>query len=226
MSLLGLAACALPALADEQPGLTSTEVLRSVGIVAAVVAIGGLLLVQLFFRGQMARASYRWALLVFLLVLPAVALLGATETVFEQTKTVESCGSCHVMEPFIADMQAPRSPTLAAQHFRNKWIPDQQCYACHTTYGVHGTLAAKRDGFRHWLLYVTETWDEPIQYSGSYPNVSCYECHGETAGFEAVQAHTALRADLAADRVSCAACHGPTHPTPPERRIATLPAHE
>ncbi|MDA2913379.1 hypothetical protein MYX77_05385 [Acidobacteriia bacterium AH_259_A11_L15] len=144
--------------------------------------------------------------------------MSTATTVFEETKTVGSCASCHVMDPFVNDMKNPTSASLAARHYRNKWIADHQCYSCHTTYGAHGTLAAKRDGFRHWLLYVTETWTEPIQYSGTYPNSNCLACHANTRKFAAVRSHGVLAPDLASDRVSCVTCHGPPHPVPSERQ--------
>ena len=118
---------------------------------------------------------------------------------------------CHVMDPYVRDMMNPESRTLAGKHFKNKWISDHQCYACHTTYGIHGTVAAKRDGFRHWFLYITGSWEEPIQYSGSYPNSNCRSCHEGTPKFEQVNSHQALRPDLKIDRVGCPSCHAPAH---------------
>ncbi len=222
----GLLWSAVPALAQEaaphDAGVTSGEVFRSLGIGAAVIGIVALVLVEFVFRRRLPQGAYRVALVVLLFALPIVVLMSATEAIFEETKAVASCNTCHVMEPFVADMQSEHSATLAAQHYQNKWIPKNQCYQCHTTYGVHGTLAGKRDGFRHWLLYVTRTWDEPIQYSGSYPNVNCYQCHGATESFQSQRAHAAIREDLAADRISCASCHGPPHPTPNERERLVL----
>lgn len=198
-------------------GVTATGLLRGAGLVAAVLGIVVLILVEFVYRDSVSGSFYHWTLLFGLFALPGLALLGTTETVFEETKTVASCNTCHVMNTFVNDMRDPESPTLAARHYKNNWISTHQCYECHTTYGVHGTLAAKRDGFRHWLLYVTDTYDEPIQYSGSYPNANCTSCHAGTSTFEAVDAHSALRAELSADEVSCARCHGPPHPAPPDR---------
>lgn len=206
----------MPAFAQDA-GITSGELFRTIGIVAAVAGIVALVLVEFVFRGRLSRGAYRLGLAVLLFALPVITLMSATETVFETTKKVSSCNSCHVMEPFVADMKSERSTTLASQHYQKKWIAKNQCYQCHTTYGVHGTLAGKRDGFRHWLLYVTRTWDEPIQHSGAYPNVNCYQCHGGTENYQNQRAHSAIREQLAADEIGCASCHGPPHPTPPER---------
>jgi len=161
--------------------------------------------------------NYRVLLIISLFVLPVIIGLGTSVTVLETTKTVQSCGSCHVMDPFVNDLYDPESSTLAARHYKNRWISEYQCYTCHTTYGAHGTFEGKRDGFRHWLLFVTQTWDEPIRYAGSYPNMNCTACHGGTTAFQEIPSHQALSSKMRADEVSCTSCHGPAHPTPAER---------
>jgi cytochrome c nitrite reductase small subunit len=191
--------------------------MRGVGVLVTLAAIVGLIGVEFVYRRKLHQRTYHWMLLLGLFVLPAIAGMSMTTTLFEETKTVASCASCHVMTPFIKDMMDPNSATLAARHYKNKWIADHQCYVCHTNYGVHGTLAAKRDGLRHWLLYVTGTWKEPIEYAGSYPNSICARCHTLTHKFERVVSHWLLAADLATNRVACVSCHGPSHPVPRER---------
>jgi cytochrome c nitrite reductase small subunit len=200
-----------------EKGMGAGDLMRNVGLLVALAAFVELFLVEFVFRERLERSTYHWLMFMGLFLLPFVAILGATTTVFEETKTVNSCNTCHNMEPFVEDMQNPHSASLAARHYQNRWIPEKQCYQCHTTYGIHGTLEGKRDGFRHWLLYVTDSWEEPIEYSGSYPNVNCLECHAGTPKFERVESHHALLPTLTADEVSCTACHGPPHPTPNER---------
>ncbi|MEX2572049.1 MAG: hypothetical protein WD737_12180, partial [Gemmatimonadota bacterium] len=159
--------------APEPPhGATLAGTLRVIAMVAIVLAVVGLVAVEFIWKNRIARVTYRWLLLFGLLVLPAFALLGATGTMFEQMKTVEACNSCHVMNQFVDDMVDESSATLAARHFRSGAIPTKQCYSCHTGYGIFGTMEGKRDGFRHWLLYVTQTWEEPITFKGSYPNAN------------------------------------------------------
>lgn len=200
-------------------GLSAAELIRSAGLVATLTAIVVLILVEFLFRQRLQRSTYHWMLLVGLFVLPVIGITSAVTTVFEETKTISSCASCHVMDPFVNDMMDADSTTLSARHFRNKWIPNHQCYACHSTYGIHGTFSAKRDGFRHWLMYVTGTWEEPIQYSGGYPNSNCLACHEGTQKFEQVKSHYALSSYLATDQVGCFSCHGPPHPVPSERSL-------
>jgi nitrate/TMAO reductase-like tetraheme cytochrome c subunit len=185
--------------------------------VAIVVGVVGLLVVEFGLRRRLPRSTYRWLLLLGLLVIPAFALLGSTGSMFEEMKTVESCNSCHVMNLFVDDMKDPGSASLAARHFRTGAIPAKQCYACHTGYGIFGTMEAKRDGFRHWLLYTTRTWEEPITFKGAYPNANCLGCHATMPAFRGVDSHRALREPLARDEMGCYTCHGLPHPPRPQR---------
>jgi len=198
-------------------GISVAEFLKKAGIISVFIALVGILLVEFVFKKRMSESLYKWTLFIGLFILPVFAMISTFSTVMEDTKTVESCASCHVMDPFVSDMFDENSPNLAARHYKNKWIADNQCYQCHTSYGIHGTLEGKRDGFRHWLYYVTESWPEPIVFKGSYPNQNCNSCHYDTPRFDEVQSHISLKERLINDEVSCASCHGPVHPTPRER---------
>lgn len=205
-------------VSPEGPGVG--DALGAIAWIALVLAVLGLLFVEFVWKNRLARTTYRWVLLFALLVLPAFALLGTTGSMFEEMKAVESCNSCHVMNEFVDDMRDAGSATLAARHFRSGAIPAQQCYGCHTGYGIFGDAEAKRDGFRHWLLYVTRTWEEPITFKGSYPNAHCLECHGPSPGFQQVESHRALTEPLLRDEMGCHTCHGLPHPPRPEREVA------
>jgi cytochrome c nitrite reductase small subunit len=128
------------------------------------------------------------------------------------------------MNEFVDDMQNPASASLAARHFRSGAIPAKQCYSCHTGYGIFGTMEAKRDGFRHWVLYVTRSWEEPITFKGSYPNSNCLGCHAGSPSFREVESHRALREALEGDQMGCFTCHGVPHPLRPARS-GTRAAH-
>lgn len=206
-----------PVAPTAERGVSVGEMMRWAGIFSIFLALIILLFIEFIFKGRMNRMNYRVLLIISLFVLPVIIGLGTSVTVLETTKSVQSCGSCHVMDPFVYDLYDSGSSTLAARHYKNRWISEYQCYTCHTTYGAHGTFEGKRDGFRHWLLFVTQTWDEPISYSGSYPNMNCTACHGGTTAFQDIPSHQALSSKLRADEVSCTSCHGPAHPTPGER---------
>jgi nitrate/TMAO reductase-like tetraheme cytochrome c subunit len=191
--------------------------MRTLGLVAALVAILGLILIEFVYRKRFARSVYHWLLLIGLAVFPGIALLSTATVFLEETKTVSSCASCHVMQPFVNDMQNPDSHTLAARHYQNRWIPDRQCYVCHTTYGVHGAFNAKLAMVRHWLLYVSRSWQEPIRHRGAYPNKNCLACHEGAQRFTRVSFHSAQAAELTTDQIGCTRCHGAPHPSPNER---------
>ncbi len=194
--------------------------LRGIGIASALGGIVVLILVHFIYRNRLSRGTYHWLLLLGLFVLPITATLSTTATVMEGTKRVEACASCHVMGPFVNDLKNPSSPTLAARHYKNNWIAKDQCYGCHISYGATGTIEGKRDGFRHWLYYVTGTYSGPIKFVGSYSNSNCLHCHEGTTIWERVKSHQALRADLEKDLIACIRCHGPPHPLPHERTMS------
>ena len=209
-----------PSLARAGAGREAIQevgLLRGLGIASAVAGIVVLVLVQHIYKKKITRGTYHALLLIGLFILPITAILSTTATVFEGTKSVQACASCHVMHPFVNDMSNPSSPTLAARHFRNNWVARDQCYSCHVTYGATGTLAGKRDGFRHWVYFITNTYADPIKYTGSYENSNCLACHGDTTKWKQVKSHQALGAELSSDRIACIRCHGPPHPLPSER---------
>jgi cytochrome c nitrite reductase small subunit len=209
---------ALLQAAPEPPhGVTFGGTLSAVALLAVILGVIGLVLVEFVWKDRFPRTTYRWLLLLGLLVIPAFALLGSTGSMFEEMKQVESCNSCHVMNLFVDDMHDPQSASLAARHFRSGAIPAKQCYSCHTGYGIFGTMESKRDGFRHWLLYVTRTWEEPITFKGSYPNSNCLGCHATSPAFREVESHRALREPLSTDQMGCFTCHGVPHPLRPNR---------
>ncbi len=153
----------------------------------------------------------KWLAFGGLFAAPAVTSAMAYYHVFEGTKEVKSCARCHVMEPIVDDMMDPASTTLAARHYRHSWIGKKQCHTCHTDYGLHGSLKAKTDGFRHLVKYVTGTYKEPVEYRGRYNNANCLQCHAGTEAFARVSSHMTVIDRLTASSMSCTNCHGPSH---------------
>jgi nitrate/TMAO reductase-like tetraheme cytochrome c subunit len=156
-----------------------------------------------------------WKLLAFgaLVATPAAVVAVANYHTFVGIHEVQACNRCHVMRPMVNDMKDPASDTLAARHFKNRWIPTDQCYACHSDYGLSGDLAAKLEGFRHLARYTTRTYHEPIQYRGVFDNANCLKCHAQMPRFEAVPWHHTVEAPLAKNETSCLNCHGLAHPS-------------
>jgi nitrate/TMAO reductase-like tetraheme cytochrome c subunit len=148
-----------------------------------------------------------------LVATPAAVVAVANYHTFVGVHEVEACNRCHVMRPMVNDMMDPGSDTLAARHFKNRWIPKDQCYACHSDYGFSGDMAAKMEGFRHLARYTTRTYTEPIQYRGVFNNDNCLKCHANMPKFEAVPWHHTVEKSLSKSDMSCLNCHGLSHPT-------------
>ena len=152
-----------------------------------------------------------------LVVMPAGAVFIANYHTFEGVHEVSGCASCHVMRPMANDMMDRHSGTLAARHYKNKWIAENQCYHCHSDYGFSGNLEAKMTGYRHLARYTTHTYKEPIMARVRFHNQNCLNCHQNTPKFLAVQSHHTAGERLASNQMICLNCHGPAHPTSLQR---------
>ena len=141
---------------------------------------------------------------------------------YEESRSRQFCGSCHVMEPWAQDSNDPHSSTLASLHARNPYFGAENCYACHANYGMYGTVITKLAGLRHVYEYnlhfrslSLEEAMPRIHLRGTYPNQNCMQCHStRVPGWLEVAEHAGLASELRADRVSCVSpgCHGPAHP--------------
>lgn len=163
----------------------------------------------------------KWLFLLGIVVLPVFVSVTGTFTVLRMSEHAEFCGSCHpVMDPYINDLRDPKSETLAAVHSTNRFIPEGQCYACHVTYGVNGTLKAKGNGLSHVWKFYTQSWKLPLHLYEPYANINCTHCHAGGKKFEEAQVHVGLADELKSGQTSCASCHTPAHPPPPGKRAA------
>ena len=152
-----------------------------------------------------------------IIVLPAGAMFLANYHTFEGVHEVRGCAGCHVMRPMANDLMDPNSGTLAARHYKNKWIAENQCFHCHSDYGLGGNLEAKMTGFRHLARYTTRTYTEPLEARVRFDNKNCLNCHAGTPRFEAVQSHKTGHDKLFANQMICLNCHGHAHPTTVQR---------
>ncbi len=159
----------------------------------------------------------RLVALLALIVLPASAVFLANYHTFEGVHEVRGCASCHVMLPMVNDMLDPSSETLAALHYKNRWIADDQCYHCHSDYGLGGNLEAKMTGFRHLARYTTRTYQEPITARVKFDNNNCLHCHEKAPKWVAVESHPEMLQDLRTNMVACIDCHSAPHPTAEQR---------
>lgn len=177
-----------------------------------IVAVAVNLYSLLKYRGRTNGSGAWTTLLLSAAVLPSFAVLLGTFLIFERAERVEFCGSCHAaMNAYVADMRRPDSPSLAAVHFRNRYIPRNQCYVCHTSFGLFGTMRAKIAGVEDVRRYYFRRFHQPISMREPYENGECLKCHAEAVRWTAK--HSAATRDAAyAGRIRCLACHGQTHP--------------
>jgi cytochrome c nitrite reductase small subunit len=147
-----------------------------------------------------------------LAVLPLVVIFFGYTQGIAGMETVRACGGCHVMAGHVADLRDPVSESLAAVHFKNRYIRENQCYTCHSDYGLLGTFDAKMDGVRHVFHFLTGTYTLPLQIAHPYSNARCLECHGESQKFLKSSGHPVeIRAQVLSGEVSCLTCHAPAH---------------
>jgi cytochrome c nitrite reductase small subunit len=193
---------------------TTDDWARGLGIAFVALAVG-VLAVAWRRLGQAGLTPGLKQLLVLPLVVlpPAIVFFGYSFGI-ERSKSVASCGSCHVMEPYLADLRNAESETLAATHYKNRYIQDNHCYTCHTDYGMFGTVQAKLAGMGHVARNVTGRYTLPLKIAHPYPNSRCLACHGESQKFLKSEGHP--KEDLPgllSGATSCIDCHGPAHPT-------------
>ncbi|GAA4832518.1 hypothetical protein [Algivirga pacifica] len=193
-------------------------------IAIALVLLEVILLYRLHVNRGSLTAKVKWLALFAIIIVPASTLLFANYHVFESTKKSAECMSCHVMAAIGNDMKGwteeEHSMTLAARHYRNGWLPEEQeCYSCHKDYGFQGTFKAKLDGYRHLMRYVTETYEEPIRYRGEFNYMNCLGCHQNNRSFTEVEEHAPVVTNITGDNptISCLNCHGRAHPEPSRR---------
>ncbi|HVP46381.1 MAG TPA: NapC/NirT family cytochrome c [Bryobacteraceae bacterium] len=165
----------------------------------------------IYYRGRIA-GSLSWGLLISgVVVLPSVSILFGTLLMFERAEQVEFCASCHVaMQAYVQDLENPDSQSLAAVHYKNRYIPRNQCYICHTSFGLFGTAQAKIAGVVDVRKYYTGTFHLPIKMREPYLNTDCLKCHAGAVKWSRL--HAEFGNALLADEVSCLGCHGRDHP--------------
>lgn len=203
-----------------------SDPLAALAVASAVIA--ALLIAWFLLRRPPLVATTKVLLLLGIGVFP-IATAGTGNLIgYEESKSRQFCGSCHVMQPWVQDSLDPRSPTLASQHARNPSFGGHNCYACHADYGMYGTIVTKLAGLRHVYEYnlhfrslSLEQAMPRIMLRGAYPNRNCMQCHStRLPGWADVPDHVGLEDEVRAGSVSCASpgCHGPAHPFSKESR--------
>ena len=180
---------------------------------AAVIVLGiAVVLYSLIrYRGRTS-GPLAWGLLIAGAgILPALSSGFGTVLVFERAEKVEFCASCHLtMKSYVTDLKDEKSNSLAALHYKNRYIPDNQCYVCHTSYGLFGTVEAKKEGMIDVYKYFTRTFDLPVKLRHPYPNNDCLKCHAESVKWLGI--HGDFKQTLFSGETKCMDCHASEHP--------------
>lgn len=176
-----------------------------------VCGIALLLFSLIRYRGR-TPSSAAWVLLFLaVVILPGISTLFGTILVFERGESIEFCGSCHkVMAQYVNDMRNPESNSLAAIHFKNSYIPRNQCYTCHTSFGLFGTMQAKIGGIIEVHRYYTNTFREPLKMREPYRNDDCLKCHAGSVKWSGN--HSGDKDEIFAGRKRCLDCHSQSRP--------------
>ncbi len=179
----------------------------------AVVILGSALLLYTLarYRGRI-RGPLSWALLIAgVLVLPSICTMFGMLLVFERAERVEFCGSCHAaMQNYVNDMMSPASDSLAAVHYRNRYIPRNQCYTCHTSFGMFGTFQAKVAGIVDVQKYYLRRFHPPLKMRVPYRNDDCLKCHSGAVKWSSN--HASYRSEVLEGKMRCIDCHSKKNP--------------
>jgi nitrate/TMAO reductase-like tetraheme cytochrome c subunit len=191
---------------------TTSQWLQGLGIVLIVLNVGLLVWAWRRLRSRGSPAGMWGFLLVAVGFVPILVAFMTFAHGLEESATVASCGSCHVMKPYVQDLRDVKSETLAAVHFKNRYILENQCYTCHSDYGLGGTIQAKLGGLGHVWYYTTGRYEVPIKIAHPFSNGRCLSCHGESQKFLNSETKKPILADLMSGKTSCLECHAPAHP--------------
>lgn len=200
---------------------TTSQWIQGVGILAAILNLALLVFVWRLLRRQGVTTMSKALLFGSILVLPVMVVFLATAHGMQESMTVDACGHCHVMQGHVRDLRNPASDSLAAVHFKNRYIMQDQCYTCHSDYGMFGTVSAKLEGLGHVWHNTMGNYPKPIKIAHPYSNTRCLGCHGGAANFMAKHEKDQV-ARLMTGKDSCLDCHGPAHK--PEEGPAGEPA--
>jgi cytochrome c nitrite reductase small subunit len=190
-----------------------------VALVACVAIVALIVATRAFYRHRSTTAPALFLSMLSLGVLPIILVWIGNFTAVEYAKQERFCASCHdAMAPYVDDMRKAHGTSLSSLHFQDNFAPTQpgiQCYACHASYGVHGTLKAKMQGLGDAYRYITGTYRTPIQMPTGFKNSECLKCHLASRLFQRIRLHRdeqgQISAPLIEGTVSCGMCHVAGH---------------
>jgi hypothetical protein len=184
-----------------------------VWVLVVSLAMVGYLLIRSV-RGRLDGLLGRGLLITGIVVLPTFSVATGMLLVLARAERVEFCGSCHkIMADYVDDMTNPHAGGLAAIHFKYQYIESNQCYECHTSYGLFGTVEAKLHGIGEVVRYYTGNYDMPLSMWNPYPNGDCLKCHARSRKWLALEEHVlgTAKQELFNGTTSCMSCHDAAH---------------
>lgn len=184
-------------------------------IVLAVCLLSIFLIIKIILKDpeKITKPSGKWVLLVVFFVLSPIAYLLNFSVAIEDSKKVEFCNSCHIMHGYVNGLKDPDSEDLSSVHYQYRWIADDQCFTCHSDYGLFGNMKAKMTGIRHVWAYYTG-YETPVELYGTYNNAICLRCHAPVNSFQETEEHEKYADDILSNKMSCIGvdCHVKPHP--------------
>ena len=111
------------------------------------------------------------------------------------------------------DLKDPDSEYLASEHYQNRWVSEDQCFTCHSDYGIFGNMKAKIGGIRHVWAYYTGT-RPPSSSTGLITTPYAWRRHAPVIAFQEEEEHEKNAADILSSKMSCLGmdCHVRPHP--------------
>ena len=182
-------------------------------IVLSIVSIALIMILLAKDPKNMSVPTGKWLLLIVFFILSPTAYLLNFSVAIEDSKKVDFCNSCHVMHGYVNDLKNPDSEYLASAHYQSRWIANDQCFTCHSDYGLFGNMKAKMTGIRHVWAYYTG-YETPIKLYTTYNNKICLRCHAPTLAFQEEDTHIEYAEDILSSKTSCIGldCHVRPHP--------------
>jgi nitrate/TMAO reductase-like tetraheme cytochrome c subunit len=152
----------------------------------------GIITFIIFQWKYMSRVMRRLVLAAMLVGYSVLGTLLIGGEVLHSMSEVKFCLRCHVMEAHGKTLQIDDNEVLSAVHYQNNYVPKATaCFACHSDYGMFGTVAAKISGLRHMLVYYTGNSPDPkkLKTYSPYNVQNCLHCHAESKRFLAKKGH-------------------------------------
>jgi len=189
---------------------TTDQWTQGLGIALAVLNIVVLLVAWRRLKHVQSIRGVVGTLFFGLAVLPVVVMFFGYTQGMSGMESVRACGGCHTMTSHVQDLRDLKSESLAAVHYKNRYILADQCYTCHSDYGMFGTVSAKMEGLGHVYHNITNSYEKPIKIRKPFSNTRCFGCHFGAQNFLAKHDKDMIP-DLVSGKNSCLDCHGPAH---------------